>query len=115
MVREAPTAIALCVGGFLAIEGSVTIGVLVAFISAIKKINEPLVYAYQLVIRSQMALVAVNRVFAVMDFPVEETEGGITEIEKAGENVFQFRDVSFSYADGASQNNRNILAYVSTR
>lgn len=121
LVREAPTAIALCVGGFLAFRGNVTIGVLVAFISAIKKINEPLVYAYQLVIRSQMAMVAVNRVFAVMDFPVEEMGEGITEIDKWGENVFQFRDVSFSYANelresdklkqtaGLNENGRKIL------
>lgn len=109
LVREAPTAIALCVGGFLAFRGNVTIGMLVAFISAIKKINEPLVYAYQLVIRSQMAMVAVSRVFAVMDFPVEEVGEGITEIDKSGETVFQFREVSFSYGDEPSQSNRNTL------
>lgn len=109
LVREAPTAIALCVGGYLAFQGSVTIGMLVAFIGAIKKINEPLVYVYQLVVRSQMAMVAVNRVFAVMDFPMEEMGKGITEIDKSGEAVFQFRDVSFRYSTVPEESTQNVL------
>lgn len=107
LVREAPTALALCVGGFLAFNGSVTIGMLIAFISAIQKINQPLVYAYQLVVRSQMAMVSVNRVFYLMDMPVEEIKNVANAnakaerdkgcADKSAEEIFEFRNVSFDY------------------
>ena len=118
LVREAPTALALCVGGFLAFNGNLTIGMLIAFISAIQKINEPLVYAYQLVVRSQMAMVSVNRVFYLMDMPVEETKNAFNDNDKAKKNskvdndkaepdkscadksaeeIFEFKSVSFDY------------------
>ena len=71
LIREAPTAIALCAGGYLALKGELTIGILVAFISGINKINEPLVYAYQLVVRTQMAMISANRVLEILDIPVE--------------------------------------------
>lgn len=104
LIREAPTAIALCVGGYLALQGELSIGILVAFISGIKKINEPLVYAYQLVIRTQMALISANRVFEILDMPVECEKEGKAEWKKSGENVFELKNVSFSYADKESQN-----------
>lgn len=96
MVREVPTAIALCVGGYLVFQGEMTLGMMVAFLSAIQKLNQPLVNAYQLVIRTQMAMVAVNRVFALMEIP-KEPEPEQLEIKQDSENVFTFLDVSFSY------------------
>lgn len=96
MVREVPTAIALCVGGYLVFQGEMTLGMMVAFLSAIQKLNQPLVNAYQLVIRTQMAMVAVNRVFALMEIP-KEPEPEQLEIKQDSENIFTFSDVSFSY------------------
>lgn len=104
LIREAPTAIALCVGGYLALEGELTIGVLVAFISSIKKINEPLVYAYQLVVRTQMAMISVNRVLEILDMPVECNKEKTQELKKFSEEVFEFQNVSFSYADSENAN-----------
>lgn len=114
LIREAPTAIALCVGGFLAFKGNVTLGILVAFISGIEKINEPLVGAYQLVVRTQMAMVSVKRVFEIMDKPVEELDGKISEIEKKSNKAFEFKNVSFAYArqENASKTLDNLNFYV---
>lgn len=87
LIREAPTAIALCVGGYLALKGEVSLGILVAFISGIEKINEPLVYAYQLVVRTQMAMISANRVFEILDMPVEgegENSAGENDAEENG-------------------------------
>lgn len=128
LIREAPTAIALCVGGYLALKGELSIGILVAFISGIKKINEPLVYAYQLVIRTQMAMISVNRVLEILDMPVECSEGAETypkeirtfpkeirtyllektqELKKFPAKVFEFKNVFFSYA--GSENAKPVL------
>lgn len=109
LIREAPRAIALCVGGYLAIRGSavgamnvtnvmnVTLGMLVAFISGIEKINEPLVWAYQLVVRTQLAMISVKRVFEILDMPVEDMGNDMIEADKRGQEVFSFQNVSFIY------------------
>ena len=116
LIREAPTAIALCVGGFLALQGELTIGVLVAFISGIKQINEPLVYAYQLVVRTQMAMISAKRAFEILDIPVECVKKGEQEWKKVSDKVFEFCNVSFSYAkqgnsrqDGFKPEDSNII------
>lgn len=98
LIREAPTALALCVGGYLAFQGQITLGILVAFISGIKKIDEPLVGAYQLVVRTQMAMISVKRVMEIMDMPIEGIEGAVSKIDKSSDKVFQMSNVSFAYA-----------------
>lgn len=109
MIHELPVALALCVGGYLVFRGDITMGMLVAFASAIQKINAPLVNAYQMVVRTQMAMIAVNRVLYVMDLPLEEQAEKTLlceEHEKCDKNavdVFRLQNVSFSYnmADGS--------------
>lgn len=112
LIREAPRAIALCVGGYLVFKGSaadaantanvmnvtnVTLGMLVAFISGIEKINEPLVWAYQLVVRTQLAMISVNRVFEILDMPVEDAGNKLIEADKGSQEVFSFKNVCFRY------------------
>lgn len=107
LIREAPTAIALCAGGYLALKGELTIGILVAFISGINKINEPLVYAYQLVVRTQMAMISANRVLEILDIPVECNKESVQAFNKSSKKVFEFKNVSFSYTD--SENDKPVL------
>lgn len=103
LIRMAPIAVSLCVGGYLAFQGSVTLGILIAFIGGIEKINDPLVGAYQLVVRTQMAMISVKRVFEIMDMPIEDVGDKLTEVDKTGEYVFELKNVSFSYT-GMSEN-----------
>ncbi len=131
LIRMAPRALALCVGGYLAFQGKVTLGVLVAFIGGVEKINEPLVNAYQLVVRTQLAMIAVRRVFEIMDMPeeeedsakeeiVSEEEGSIprtaefrqtAEAVQAEKPVFAFRNVSFAYV-GAPESGKGALDHL---
>lgn len=113
LIRTAPKALALCVGGYLAFQGKVTLGILVAFIGGIEKINDPLVNAYQLVVRTQLAAIAVGRVFEIMDMPEEEdsaeADGMQTEnAQRKAEPVFSLRNVSFTYA-GQAGNGKGAL------
>lgn len=107
LIREAPTAIALCVGGWLALKGGLSLGILVAFISGIKKINDPLAWAYQLVVRTQTAMISARRIFEIMDIPVEHENEKILEIQKKSQNVFEFKNVSFHYSN--LKENSNIV------
>lgn len=97
LIRMAPIAVSLCVGGYLALQGSVTLGILIAFIGGIEKINDPLVGTYQLVVRTQMAMISVKRVFEIMDMPIEDVGDKLTEVDKKSEYAFELKNVSFSY------------------
>lgn len=108
LIREAPIAITLCVGGILAFGGNVSIGMLIAFISGIQKINQPLVNAYQLVIRSQMAMVAAGRVFFLVDMPAEEMNRGLQTVDMSVDVAFRLEKVSFCYGEKSVLDNINL-------
>ena len=75
MISELPIAITLCLGGFLVFKGQVNLGVLVAFVSIMKKLIEPLANTYQLIVRTKFAMISVERVFFILGTKVEGHEG----------------------------------------
>ncbi len=98
MIREVPLAAALCLGGCMAFSGNVSVGVLIAFISTIKKLIDPLSSAYQLVVRSQTAIVSVKRVFGIIDMPPEKAETAEKEFDKNTDKEIEFKNISFAYS-----------------
>jgi ABC-type multidrug transport system fused ATPase/permease subunit len=96
-IQEVPLAIALCLGGSLVFSGNITMGILIALISTIKKLIDPLSSAYQLIVRSQTAMVCVSRVFDIIDTPAELNTTQDLVTNKKTENVLTFNNVSFSY------------------
>ena len=100
-IQEVPMALAICVGGVLVFRNAITMGVLIAYISIIKKLIEPLSGCYQLVVRSQTALVSVSRVFDVIDImPEEELSAGMKSDEMITDfPLISFNDVTFGYGD----------------
>ena len=97
MISELPVAIALCLGGYLVFRGDISLGVLIAFVSVMKKLIDPLQSAYQLVIRTKMAMVSVDRVFYILD-EIKEQEGQqYRNINLDNEEVFTLKNVSFAY------------------
>lgn len=100
-IQEVPMALAICVGGVLVFRNAITMGVLIAYISIIKKLIEPLSGCYQLVVRSQTALVSVLRVFDVIDImPEEELSDGMKSDEMITDfPLISFNDVTFGYGD----------------
>lgn len=98
----------MCVGGYLAFRGNLTLGILIAFIGGINKINEPLVGAYQLVVRTQMTMISIKRVLEILDMPIENTEGKQMEVDRTAEQVFAFQNVSFTYAGQMEKEQKTI-------
>ena len=84
-------------------------GVLIAYISTIKKLIEPLSRCYQLVVRSQTALVSVSRVFEVIDIRPEKNvlTGASNYNDMADSPIISFKDVTFGYGQ------ENVLVNVS--
>lgn len=97
LIREAPTAIALIFGGYMALEGKITLGVLVAFVSCLNKMNGPLEQSYQLVVRTHLASVSLKRINNILKLPVEENKESV--IDKNGEYAIQLNNVDFSYGE----------------
>lgn len=108
-IQEVPMAIAICVGGVLVFRNAITMGVLIAYISTIKKLIEPLSSCYQLVVRSQTALVSVSRVFDVIDIqPEKDVLTGVSNNDAVVNSpIISFKDVTFGYGQ------ENVLENIS--
>ena len=81
IIQELPIDIALLLGGILVFTGNVTIGVLIAYISILRNLVSPLSFSYQLVVRSQMAVIMMKRIFEVIEAPEEKWEGGVNNCD----------------------------------
>lgn len=88
----------LVAGGWFCLQGSLTIGGLVAFFSLLPKmVNVMNDMAYR-IFNSKVALAAAERVFEILNTPVEPTGDIACGTEDAP--AIEFRDVSFSYEEG---------------
>lgn len=81
IIQELPIDIALLLGGMLVLTGNVTIGVLIAYISILRNLVSPLSFSYQLVVRSQMAVIMMKRIFEVIEAPEEKGEGCVNNCD----------------------------------
>lgn len=99
LINELPTAIALCFGGYMALEGKLSLGVLVAFVSCLNKMNGPLEQVYQLVVRTHLASVSLKRINSILKLPIEERKD--TMPDKSGEYAVCLDNIDFSYGKNA--------------
>lgn len=85
-------------GGYFALRGLITIGVISAFIIYAKQFSRPLNEIAQLFGAVETALAGAERVFDLLDQPDEDDSG--TEILEHVEGNVSFRHVNFSYLPG---------------
>lgn len=85
-------------GGYFAINGTITIGVISAFIIYAKQFGRPIDELAQIYGQIQTAIAGAERVFAIMDEPSEDKSG--TESMSDAKGVITFRNVNFSYTEG---------------
>lgn len=85
-------------GGYFALKGLITIGVISAFIIYAKQFSRPLNELAQLYGSVQTAMAGAERVFALIDQPDEDKNG--TEILESMKGEISFRHVNFSYESG---------------
>lgn len=89
----------LVAGGWFCMQGRLTIGGLVAFFSLLPKMVEVINDMANRVFNSKAALAAAERVFAILNTPVEPTGTAQSGMEDAP--AIEFRNVSFAYEEGA--------------
>lgn len=89
----------LVAGGWFCLQGKLTIGGLVAFFALLPKMVEVINDMANRIFNSKTALAAVERVFEILNTPVEPTGNISSGVEEAP--AIEFRDVFFSYEEGA--------------
>jgi ATP-binding cassette subfamily B protein len=97
------TAGILLYGGLQALQGNVTIGVLVAFVAALNNFFDPIQSLSQLYTTYQSGMAALDKIFELLAEEPEVTDRpGAVELDRLRGEI-SFEDVSFSYggADGA--------------
>lgn len=82
-------------GGYFAINHIISIGVISAFIVYAKQFGRPIDELAQIYGQIQTAIAGAERVFAVMNEPLEDKSGD-KNMDKL-EGVIKFKDVNFSY------------------
>ena len=82
-------------GGYFAINHIISIGVISSFIVYAKQFGRPIDELAQIYGQIQTAIAGAERVFAVMDEPLEDKSGD-KNMDKL-EGVIKFKDVNFSY------------------
>lgn len=86
-------------GGYFALKGIITVGVISAFIIYAKQFSRPLNEIAQLYGSLQTALAGAERIFELLEQPDEDNSGTLPLEQVRGE--ITFRNVSFSYVPGS--------------
>lgn len=85
-------------GGYFAVNGVVTIGIISAFIIYAKQFGRPIDEIAMIYGQIQTAIAGAERVFALMDEPTED-KSGEQNMDKSIGNI-SFKNVNFSYEPG---------------
>lgn len=88
----------LAAGGWFCLRGKMTIGALVAFFSLLPQMVEVVNDMASRIFNSKVALTAAERVFELLNTPVEPT--GIQESGREDAPAIEFQNVSFAYEEG---------------
>ncbi len=100
ILRAISIAVIVVYGGWRAIDGATTVGVLVAFLTYVNRFFDPIRQLSQWFNLLQASMVAGERVFELLDEPVDiiDRPGAIEAGSLAGK--VEFKDVTFEYRPG---------------
>lgn len=97
LVPSLATALVYGVGGYLVIEGELTIGTLLALATLLLRLLAPLQGLSNVRIDVMTALVSFERVFEILDLPTTVPEKPGAPALSAGASTLEFDDVRFRY------------------
>ena len=102
-------------GGYLAIQGKITVGNIVSFIQYVKNLNQPITQFAELFSQVQLTLAAAERVFEFLD-EKEEIKDDISNIDlsKIKGNI-EFKHVKFGYNEDIIINDFNVKINSGTK
>ncbi|HTY96229.1 MAG TPA: ABC transporter ATP-binding protein [Solirubrobacteraceae bacterium] len=106
MMSGVALAVIVLYGGFQAINGSITVGTIVAFVATLSFLFEPIQQLSQLYTTYQSGMAALEKIFGLLD--VEPTLQDAPDAKPLGpiRGEIDFEDVSFSYQPRAVRGRR---------
>ena len=94
------TAVVIGFGGYLVVTGSLTVGLLTAFLIYVQQFFRPIQLASQVYTQAQAALAGAERIYAILDEPAEpEDPPGSARLDDV-EGRIEFDRVTFAYEPG---------------
>ncbi len=99
LVGAIGTALVFWLGGYLTVAGVFTIGTIVAFTAYLRDLYGPLTAMTNARVEFATSMVSFERVFEVLDLPVEITDQPDAIALDDVEGRVQFKNVSFSYQE----------------
>lgn len=97
---SAATAIVVGVGGYFVLEGALTVGVIVAFMSYVARFFQPIRDMAQLYNTFQVAMAAGERIFDLLDLELDIEDAASAYDLPEIQGKVEFRDVSLAYRNG---------------
>ena len=97
LVGAIGTALVYWVGGHMVIKDMFSIGTIVAFSAYLGQLYSPLQGLTNIPVQLAQSLVSFERVFEIIDLPIEIIDGEKNVGERLTDGVIVFRNVSFSY------------------
>jgi ATP-binding cassette subfamily B protein len=98
MLSGVAIAVIVLYGGYQAIEGSITVGTVVAFIAALSYLFDPIQQLSQLYTTYQSGMAALEKIFQLLDVrPDLEDRPDALELPRIDGEI-RFEDISFAYA-----------------
>ncbi len=91
-------ALVLGVGGMMALEGAITVGVIVTFLGYVRRFFQPVRMIGMLYAQVQTAIAAAERIFALLDERTEVEDAPDAAPLPEAEGHIRFEDVTFGYA-----------------
>lgn len=92
----------ICFGGILVVRGHATIGVITAFVGFAWRLIEPVMAIVNSISETQRGLAAMERVFELMDKPLEKPDRPQAQLAPEHITELRFAGVSFAYPAGTS-------------
>ena len=104
------TAVVIGYGGYLVVTGTLTVGLLTAFLIYVQQFFRPIQLVSQVYTQAQAALAGAERIYTILDEPPEPPDPPNTPQLGSIEGRIEFEDVTFTYEPG-----RPVLEDVSFR
>jgi ATP-binding cassette subfamily B multidrug efflux pump len=97
LLSAVATAIVLGAGGYLVVRGQATVGTITAFVLWVGNFFRPIQQLSAVYTQAQAALAGAERVFSLLDEPVELTDAPDAIVLDQIQGVVRFEDVTFGY------------------
>jgi ATP-binding cassette subfamily B protein len=91
--------VSICIlGGYLAVQGAITIGDIQAFIQYVRSFTQPITQIANISNTLQQTMAAAERVFQFLEEPEEEPDTAVPVVLKKVEGRVDFKNVRFGYS-----------------